>query len=130
MVFNAAVEAASFATPDESPHISIRTATMEDLDVMVEIAVATMPMDPQWNWRFPYRLQFPEDTRRFTRTRYEEFLRDGKGHWLVTLAEYKENSHARAQVIAMAIWEVKNLRIFCEGPGPTILKCSLLMPRM
>jgi hypothetical protein len=94
----------------KSGGLSIRRATIDDLDDLVDIALTAMPQDPQWNWRFPYRLQFPEDNRGFTRIRYEEFLRNADGQWLVMLAEAREfNGEAVPNAIAMAIWNVKNL---------------------
>lgn len=77
---------------------------MADLDAMVDIALTAMPMDPQWNWRFPYQSEYPEDTRLFTRWKYEEFLQD-EGNWMVILAECEFAN----QPIAMAIWEVSAL---------------------
>jgi hypothetical protein len=98
------------ATNLQPPGISIRRATIDDLDAMVDIALVAMPQDPQWNWRFPYRLQFPEDTRDFTRVKYEEFLRNADGQWLVMLAEREElNGKAAPEAVAMAIWNMKNL---------------------
>jgi ribosomal protein S18 acetylase RimI-like enzyme len=112
MPFDSALELElhQLATSAQPPGISIRRATIEDLDAMVEIALAAMPQDPQWNWRFPYRLQFPDDTRGFTRVKYKEFLQDSDGQWRVMLAEGRElDGQARPKAIAMAIWNVKNL---------------------
>jgi hypothetical protein len=88
----------------KTPVIRLRQATLADLDAMVDIALTAMPMDPQWNWRFPYQSEYPEDTRLFTRWKYEEFLQD-EGNWMVMLAECEFAN----QPIAMAIWEVSAL---------------------
>ena len=94
----------NFAITRTSPAIRIRRATIRDVDVMVNIALEAMPMDPQWNWRFPYWREFPEDIRFFTRRKYEEFLHD-QGSWMIMLAECDDVERP----IAMAIWEVSAL---------------------
>jgi hypothetical protein len=104
------LELHSLSTHLHISRILIRKATIEDLDVMVDIALAAMPQDPQWDWRFPHRLQFPDDTRRFTRIKYEEFLTNTDGEWLVILAEHRRmDGVTPPKPIAMAIWNVKNL---------------------
>jgi hypothetical protein len=112
MACNSALERQdkSFATQWTASAISIRRATIKDLDALVDIAVNTMPADPQWDWRFPYRFEYPEDTRLFTRIKYEEFLQNNDGEWLVMLAEYRGvESRGAPQVVALAIWHMKNL---------------------
>jgi hypothetical protein len=83
--------------------ISIRRASRHDLDVIVDVIMAAMPMDPQWNWRFPRWREYPDDTRYFTMLKYDEFLRDVK-NWRVMVAEAEH-----ATVIAVAVWEIGNL---------------------
>jgi hypothetical protein len=103
------LELQSLSSRSHIPRLSIRKATIADLDVMVDIALAAMPQDPQWDWRFPHRLQFPDDTREFTRMKYEGFLTN-TGEWLVILAEYRIMDEVPPpKAIAMAIWNVKNL---------------------
>jgi GNAT superfamily N-acetyltransferase len=114
----------SLTTHLHSPTLSIRRATIEDLDSMVDIALAAMPQDPQWNWRFPYRLQFPEDTRRFTRMKYEEFLRNADGQWLVMLADGREIDSLSPKAVAMAIWNIQNLLAAPRGNAKSTRKCE------
>jgi hypothetical protein len=90
--------------------LSIRTATLADLDSMLEIGLEAMPLDPQWSWRFPGRLKFPEDTRKFTQMKYREFLENKSGNWLVLLAErISENISKKPRAIAFAVWDIPNL---------------------
>lgn len=103
-----------FATRRNAPTVSIRRATVKDLDALVDIALKAMPSDPQWDWRFPYRFEFPDDTRLFTRMKYEDFVRNTDGEWLVMLAECRGlKSRGAPQIIAFAIWQVKNLNKIC-----------------
>lgn len=81
-----------------------------DLEVMLDIGLSAMPMDPQWNWRFPHRLQFPEDTRHFTRQKYREFLENKTGRWQVMVAEVKPENDVPPVTVAMAIWDVGSIK--------------------
>lgn len=95
--------------------IVIRPAALLDLDVMVSIAMAAMELDPQWNYRFPHRRNFPNDTWHFTRRRYREFLENKSGRWSVMLAELacpRGRSGAsvdRPQTVAFAVWDVAHV---------------------
>jgi hypothetical protein len=105
---------AKSASPLErrSDMISIRRASRDDLDVIVDVIMAAMPMDPQWNWRFPRWREYPEDTRYFTTLKYDEFLQDVK-NWLVMVAEAEDPTRrTKTTVIAVAVWEIGNLNRF------------------
>ena len=57
-----------------SSALSIRPAITPDLGVLTSIALAAWPEDPQWNYRYPYAAEYPEDHAKFTRRRYQEWL--------------------------------------------------------
>jgi ribosomal protein S18 acetylase RimI-like enzyme len=95
--------------------IVLREASILDLDVMVSIAVAAMPLDPQWDYRFPHRRSYPEDTWLFTRRRYREFLENNR-RWWVVLAELVANPQGKPgsrvdhpKPIAFAIWDITHV---------------------
>lgn len=89
------------------PPIVLRNGTLADLDCILDIGLAAMPMDPQWNYRFPHRQAFPQDQRDATRKRYREFLENSDGRWSVTVAEmFKGNS---VTPVAFAVWDIGNL---------------------
>jgi hypothetical protein len=108
-----AVEVSLFSTltpsgaASHSPAFLIRKATIEDLDAIVDVALAAMPLDPQWNWRFPYRGQYPEDERLFTRTKFEEFLLS-EDRWLVMVVEIPYDGGATV-LVAFSIWDLVNV---------------------
>jgi len=96
--------------------ISIRRASKLDLDAIVDVVLAAMPMDPQWDWRFPKRKQFPEDTKYFTKLKYAEFLHNIE-KWHVMVAEYSsEVQLSTSTIIAVAVWEVANLHLHRSRP--------------
>ncbi|KAF2803349.1 uncharacterized protein BDZ99DRAFT_482196 [Mytilinidion resinicola] len=92
-----------------SPRLSLRRASVADLEAMLEIALAALPMDPQWDYRFPHRRAYPSDTRKYTRMRYREFLEDQNERWVVMLAEHRPAQDSR-EPVAFAVWEIKNIR--------------------
>jgi hypothetical protein len=77
---------------------------------MTNIGVTAMPMDPQWDWRFPLRREFPLETYHFTRLKYLEFLQNKSGSWRVMIAEYQPDIHQKPVPIAFAIWDVTNVK--------------------
>jgi hypothetical protein len=89
--------------------ILVRHAQVSDVDVMTAIGLAAMPMDPQWNWRFPLQHHFPQDTYHFTRSKYLQFLENRDGNWRVMLAEYKPCGQAKSIPIAFAVWDMRNV---------------------
>ncbi|KAK3337965.1 hypothetical protein B0H65DRAFT_435339 [Neurospora tetraspora] len=46
-----------------------------------------MPLDPQWDYRFPLRKQFPEDHYKYTRMLFEYFLDPSYDDWTVMVVE-------------------------------------------
>lgn len=55
-------------------NLRIRYATKEDLDDITTIARAGFPDDPGLDYQFPYRHEYPEDNKVWTRKRFEELL--------------------------------------------------------
>ena len=103
--------------------ISIRRASKLDLDAIVNVVLAAMPMDPQWDWRFPKRKQFPEDTKYFTKLKYAEFLHNIE-KWHVMVAEYwTEMPLSTSNIIAVAVWEVANLHRHRSRPKLRRIHC-------
>ncbi|KIW04733.1 uncharacterized protein PV09_04464 [Verruconis gallopava] len=100
-------------TASVTPDFSIRRATIHDLDDIVDIALAAMPLDPQWNWRFPHRDKFPEDERHFTLLKFKEFI-TSRDRWLVMVAETDIN-YVRIP-IAFAVWDLENIYASIRTP--------------
>ncbi|KAL8791916.1 MAG: hypothetical protein Q9195_005492 [Heterodermia aff. obscurata] len=86
---------------------SIRTATLSDLDNVVDVVRSAMPLDPQWNYRFEHGRQFPEDNVKYTRLLFENFIMPDYDDWHVMVAESpgEEPSH-QSKIVAFAVWDV------------------------
>lgn len=52
--------------------MKLREATKADLDALTDIMIAAMPTDPAWDYRFPYRDDYPEHHRRCIKKLFEE----------------------------------------------------------
>lgn len=98
------------------PPIVLRNGTLADLDSILDIGLAAMPMDPQWNYRFPHRQAYPQDQRDATRERYREFLENSDGRWSVTVAEMFGSKSGI--LVAFAVWDIDNLREKTTVPKP------------
>jgi hypothetical protein len=51
-----------------------RVATLDDLDDIVDVVQGGYPGDPEFSYRFPHRLVWPEDNRKWVRKEYEEYI--------------------------------------------------------
>ncbi len=82
----------------------LRKATTEDLDSLTKIQMAAFPSDPQWDYRFPHREKHSDDTKKYTRLRFESFLKDDR--YRVVLAEiYRTEDEKTMWPVAFAVWE-------------------------
>jgi ribosomal protein S18 acetylase RimI-like enzyme len=94
----------------QSSRLALRRASVDDLETILDIGLAALPMDPQWDYRFPHRRAYPSDTRKYTMMRYREFLEDPNERWMVMLAEHRNAHDACNEPMAFAVWEVKNIK--------------------
>lgn len=89
-----------------TPHIWVRPARAQDLSAMATILYEAMPLDPQWNYRFPLRMKFPVDNYGCTCQIFSSALqKDGVYINAVTFPSpcLREDEEVPA---AVAIWEV------------------------
>jgi GNAT superfamily N-acetyltransferase len=84
---------------------TLRTATLDDLDTVVDIGLTAMPLDPQWNYRFPKRQEYPIDHYDGIRSRYREFILNETGQWSVILAEVLNDKGSKT-VVSFAVWNL------------------------
>jgi GNAT superfamily N-acetyltransferase len=107
--------------------MQLRTATNQDLDDLATIACAAFPADPQWNYRFPHRREFPKDNFKCTRETYKSMLKeDGVVVNVITID--KDDDHQKHKPIALAVWELqyKKTSSFLEVGT----SCGLLQPML
>jgi hypothetical protein len=86
--------------------LRVRPAIPQDIDSMATIIYEAMPMDPQWDYRFPLRKKYPEDNYAYTRLMMKSMLEeDGVFTQVVTFPT--PGLRVRDEVpAAVAVWEV------------------------
>lgn len=94
-----------------APNMSISIRPVQrgdaDLNAIVDIVIQAFNYDPQWQYRYPYRLQYPEDHRKFTRIYYADYLEmTFAGHNTIMLAEMPSDEDPSVlKVISVSIWD-------------------------
>jgi ribosomal protein S18 acetylase RimI-like enzyme len=84
--------------------ITNRITMLEDVDELVDVVLVTMPDDPQWPYRFPYRHQYPEDHRSFTRMLYTKFIVPTNDDWVVMIVEEQTPGSSKPVIVAFSVW--------------------------
>ena len=104
----------------------LRRATESDLNAITDIALAALPMDPQWPYRFPYSGHFPQDHYVCTRIRYKEYLDNvARGVFTIVLAEAPSREDVTVtKPIAFAIWQMPGFHIKGSDGYSQICECK------
>lgn len=82
--------------------LRMRQATIDDLDGITKLAIEAFPDDPERDYRFPYRLEYPEDQWKWTRVEYEGFLKQPESYDILVI-------EAGQKLVALGIWDVSGL---------------------
>ena len=93
--------------------ITIRTATMADVDAIVQIAVDGIPQVPQVLYQYPCTDKFPEDCYRCTTEEIKNFIENKNplSDFLVMVAEIEDQpSPSGKTVIAHTVWDLMAVR--------------------
>lgn len=88
-------------------YLHIRDALPGDVDALAAIIRYAMPMDPQWDYRFPLRKQYPEDNYGYTRLMMKSFL-EAQGVVVKVVTFPAPGLPEEDEVpAALAVWEVE-----------------------
>lgn len=82
--------------------LTLRTATLDDLEDIATIAQKGFPDDPEFNYRFPHRFECPEDNRRWILQEYREYL-DQPDKYAVIIVTADDNDD---KAIALSVWDL------------------------
>jgi hypothetical protein len=106
---------------------TMRRASAEDLDDLTDIMCSAMPMDPQWNYRFPRRREFPEDHWRCTRKMMEDLINDDDhSHTVVRVITIPCGEEGRgSKAVALAVWELQFFDVLDLGKKGIEIRSSL-----
>jgi hypothetical protein len=88
-------------------------------------------MDPQWNYRFPRRHEFPDDNWKFTRKLVRDFLE--KDHFVVNVVTSNSDEDEKVvKPVSLAVWELQYEEDSATAMGACrscALYLSLLLPK-
>ncbi|KAK3688255.1 hypothetical protein B0T22DRAFT_511595 [Podospora appendiculata] len=97
-----------------------RPGLPSDVDAVTKVLIKTMPLDPQWNYRFPLRREYPEDHYKYHRMLIEYFLDPSYDDWQVMVIEDSldpTSSASEKSVVAFGVWDVSYINKRKYGPG-------------
>ncbi|KAI9817888.1 MAG: hypothetical protein M1827_001007 [Pycnora praestabilis] len=88
--------------------MEVRTATIHDLDIMLEIGLKALYYDlTWWDYRYPLHRKYPEETRNRVRLIYKNFLENTSGEYLVQIVEAGSIEDPNIKhPMAWAAWDV------------------------
>jgi hypothetical protein len=111
------------AQPNDSGAFSLRAATEADLDDIANVAIAAFPDDPEFDYRFPYRKDYPEDNWKWTRREYQGYLaQPSKYAVLVAVTDVATEKGTISRAIALGVWDVAvNVKPVGDGIGKTAM---------
>ncbi|PQE20516.1 Acyl- N-acyltransferase protein [Rutstroemia sp. NJR-2017a BBW] len=97
----------------------IRQAGPRDIDAVTALFIKSLEDDENWDYRFPFRHEYPEDNWRQQKS-YVEFMVDEENDnfevWILEV----ETSEGSWQAAALSIWDVSYVNKRLHGPSYVI----------
>lgn len=90
-------------SPAPQSHFERRSAIRSDIDDIFEVVQAGFPDDPEVNYRFPNRSQYPDQYADWTKTEYIGYLNQPK-KFEIQVIEALDRYGSRS-VVALAVWD-------------------------
>ncbi len=87
-----------------------------DAEAVTKVMINTMPLDPQWDYRFPYRHQFADDHRKYTKMLIECFLDPSYDDWLVMVKEDSLEPGGPPEVVSFGVFNISYINKRLHGP--------------
>ncbi|OAP64295.1 hypothetical protein AYL99_00267 [Fonsecaea erecta] len=75
-----------------------RRAGPADVDDMGRIGLQAMPLDPQWNYRYRHRKEYPKDHEKYIRRKWQKYFDNNDGKWTVNLIDMPSNEDSDDEV--------------------------------
>lgn len=107
-----------------------RRATLNDTEQVTDVFLAAMPDDPSWAYRFPYRLEYPEDHRKYNGDLIRRFISPDYPDWAVMVIDAEDPALGRNKIVAFSIWDLTYLNKRKHGPSyePRLRKLHPTIP--
>ncbi|KAI4859664.1 hypothetical protein F4820DRAFT_155562 [Hypoxylon rubiginosum] len=91
--------------------LALRAATLDDLEDIATVAQEGFPDDPEFNYRFPHRHDYPEDNRKWILQEYREYL-EQPDKYAVNIVTASDNDD---RAIALSVWDLSISRAHQGG---------------
>jgi hypothetical protein len=90
------------------PVLSLRAVQRADLGSLTRINVDASLHDPQWNYRYPKRAQYPEEHHKYVRLTIEDYLArcDSGVTECIVVSSGFDGACGQTNVIAFSVWDV------------------------
>ncbi|KAI0384708.1 acyl-CoA N-acyltransferase [Hypomontagnella monticulosa] len=82
--------------------LTLRVATSCDLEDIATVAQEGFPDDPEFDYRFPHRLEYPEDNRKWILQEYKEYLEQPNKYAVMIITASDNDDKA----IALSVWDM------------------------
>ncbi|KAI1070168.1 hypothetical protein LB507_007962 [Fusarium sp. FIESC RH6] len=87
--------------------LTLRRATINDLDDITWIVTNSLPDDPGTDYRFPYRDKYSEDFWKWTKEEHAEYFeRPDKFYMMVVTALVEDDGEVVQQPVAVGVWDL------------------------
>lgn len=87
--------------------IRIRQAVPADVEAVTDVLLASMPADQDWwDYRCPFRAQFPDDHRQYFHQLVQVWLSADYEDWVVVVASVYDEEMGTYRVGAYSTWDV------------------------
>ena len=98
-----------------SSEIVPRRATSNDTRHVTDVFLKSMPDDPSWRYRFPYRLEYPEDHQKYNGDLIRRFISPDYEDWLVMVIEAEDPGNGTNKIVAFSIWDMTYVNVRKHG---------------
>lgn len=93
----------------EKRSLILRHMHPADIDQVTTVAIAAFPYDPQWDYRYPHRKEFPEAHYKYVRLGFEEYMvrtQAGLNEMLVAVNASVGQESDGDTIVAFAVYDV------------------------
>jgi hypothetical protein len=93
----------------------IRQASPQDVDAVTALFIKCLDDEESWDYRFPYRHEYPEDHWKFAKSYVEFMLNEENEDFEVWIVEVEE-PESSWKAVALSMWDVSYVNKRLHGP--------------
>ncbi|KAM3086242.1 hypothetical protein ACMFMG_000379 [Clarireedia jacksonii] len=105
-------------------NLRIRQARPEDINAVTALMIKCMDEEENWNYRMPYRHDYPEDHWKYQKL-YIEYMIDEENEDFEVLILEVENPDSIWTMVALSIWDVSYVNKRLHGPSYVVKQLAV-----